>query len=112
MDKSQREHFGELIQTRIKALRTEIAASQSATATVQLDQQMVGRLSRMDAIQQQAMAVAANRRRLAEIQQLQAALARIDEGEFGYCEDCGDEIAPKRLEISPITTRCMSCASG
>lgn len=112
MNPAQQQKFRELIQARISALRDEIAHGQSATATVQLDQQMVGRLSRMDAIQQQAMAKAANQRREAEVQRLKAALVRIGEDEFGYCEDCGEDIDMKRLQIAPTTTRCMSCVSG
>ncbi len=80
--------------------------------TVELDQQSVGRLSRMDALQRQAMAAAQSRRRSAERQRIRAALDRIDAGEFGYCEDCGEEIAPKRLDLDPTVTRCISCASG
>ena len=112
MTPQQQEQFRELIRARILALNEEIDGGKSATDTVQLDQQMVGRLSRMDAMQQQAMAVAANQRRSAEIQHLKATLLRIDDDEFGYCEDCGDDIAIERLEINPTTTRCMSCLSG
>lgn len=112
MNPTKLKHFRELIQARISSLLDEIAVGHAATATVQLDQQMVGRLSRMDAIQQQAMAKAANQRREGEVQRLKAALLRIDEDEFGYCEDCGEDIEHKRLEISPTTTRCMPCLSG
>lgn len=80
--------------------------------TVALDQQSVGRLSRMDALQRQAMAAAQGRRRGAERQRIRAALDRLDEGEFGYCTDCGEEIAPKRLDLDPTVARCISCASG
>ena len=55
---------------------------------VALDQSMVGRLSRMDALQNQAMALEAERRRGVELQRIDAALARIEEGEFGYCAAC------------------------
>ncbi|MFC3118290.1 TraR/DksA family transcriptional regulator [Jhaorihella thermophila] len=79
---------------------------------VQLDQQSVGRLSRMDALQNQAMAKAQQARRDLESRRLRAALARIDEGEFGWCEDCGEEIPIRRLELDPAATRCVSCAAG
>ena len=37
------------------------------------------------------------------------ALTKIDSGEFGICEDCGERIAPKRLEARPETTLCIKC---
>ena len=80
--------------------------------TVMLDQTSVGRLSRMDAMQRQAMAEATHRRRAARQSRIDAALGRMDEGEFGYCTDCGEEIAPKRLELDPTVPTCVSCAKG
>ena len=79
---------------------------------VELDQTRVGRLSRMDALQSQAMAVATERRRSLELTRIAAALQRIDEGEYGYCVACGDEIPVKRLELDPTTTVCVACAAG
>lgn len=80
--------------------------------TVELDQQSVGRLARMDALQNQAMAQAGGRRRAGEARRIAAALARIDDGSFGECGDCGEDIPEKRLEIDPTTPLCVSCASG
>lgn len=79
---------------------------------VELDQQSVGRLSRQDALQQQAMAKAQDTRRLLEIRKIAAALQRIDSGDFGWCEGCGEAIAVKRLEIDPTALLCVNCASG
>ena len=79
---------------------------------VTLQQDSVGRLSRMDAMQQQAMAKAQERRRAAERTRIAAALERIEEGEWGYCAGCGDEIAPRRLEHDPSIATCLACASG
>lgn len=81
-------------------------------AVVELDQQMVGRLSRMDALQQQAMAQATHQRRITEARRLKAALARWEEGEFGYCTDCGDELPTGRLAMDPAVPRCVSCTNG
>ncbi len=78
---------------------------------VTLDQQSVGRLSRMDALQMQAMAQESERRRLHDLARIEAALRRIDEDEYGYCVDCGDEIPIKRLEIDPAATHCVRCAT-
>lgn len=84
--------------------------SAQARETVALDQQSVGRLSRMDALQQQAMAQATERHRAAEITRIDKALIRMDEGEYGICENCGEEIAAKRLEIDPAANLCVRCA--
>ena len=104
--------FRDLINARLTELEAEDALGESGQATVELDQQAVGRLSRMDALQNQAMAKATGARRQAERTRLHAALARMDEGEFGYCEDCGEDIAAGRLRLDPAATRCVSCANG
>ena len=85
--------------------------SKQARQTVTLDQQSVGRLSRMDALQQQAMANATKQRRQTDLLRIKAALERLENDDYGYCENCGQEIAPKRLEIDPLVTRCTHCAS-
>ena len=79
---------------------------------VELDQTSVGRLSRMDAMQVQAMAVATERRRAEEAARVEVAILRIDEEEYGYCISCGEEIAAKRLAVDPTIPTCISCASG
>ncbi len=80
--------------------------------TVALDQQSVGRLSRMDALQQQAMAKATQARRGQMRQRIEAALVRMDEGEFGYCSECGEDIPIKRLDLDPTVPTCITCARG
>ena len=79
-------------------------------APVELDQTRVGRLSRMDAMQQQAMALEADRRRTIELHRIEAALKRIEDGEYGYCLQCGGEIAAKRLDLDPTAPLCINCA--
>jgi DnaK suppressor protein len=81
-----------------------------ADAVVELDQTRQGRLSRMDAMQQQAMAAETARRRALELARIEGALARIESGDFGLCVHCHDEIAPRRLEIDPAATLCIRCA--
>lgn len=84
--------------------------SEDAQSTVMLDQQSVGRLSRMDAMQQQAMAQAQDRARQKERVMIEAALTRIADGEYGYCVECGEEIPQKRLELNPAAALCVRCA--
>ena len=102
--------FHSLLQARRAELLALIDTAAEASATVELDQQVQGRLSRMDAIQGQAMAQATWKRRRMEISQIDAALGRIKEGEFGYCVECGEEIAEKRLRLTPAVARCVECA--
>ena len=87
------------------------ATGDEAAAVVELDQSKVGRLSRMDAMQAQAMAQATANRRALKLRRIQAALERIDAGEYGRCQSCDEEIPPKRLEIDPTTLYCIRCAS-
>ena len=80
------------------------------TRPVQLDQTKVGRLSRMDEIQTQAMSIETERRRKEEILRINSALYRMEIGEYGDCVICGDNIELKRIEIDPATPTCVSCA--
>lgn len=96
---------------RQEALALEDAANADSRDTVELQQDSVGRLSRMDALQQQAMAQATERRRAAERARIKAALERIDEGEWGYCLGCGEEITEARLHHDPSVATCIKCAS-
>jgi len=82
-----------------------------AAAVVELDQTRVGRLSRMDALQGQAMSQARERRREIQLHKIAAALKRIERDDFGYCAECGEEIASKRLEFDPAATLCIDCAN-
>jgi len=77
--------------------------------TVVLDQSRVGRLSRMDAMQAQQMALESARRRQQQMQKIDGALRRLDAGEYGYCFVCGDEIPAQRLAADPTSTRCLAC---
>ena len=112
MEETDLARFRARIIERLAEIDAEDARGREGQATVELDQQAIGRLSRQDALQSQAMARATHARRDIERRRLRAALERIKEGEFGYCEDCGEEIAHARLELDPGTTRCISCASG
>jgi len=92
-------------------LDEEDAISADSRDPVALQQDSVGRLSRMDAMQQQAMAQATQKRRDAEKQRIRAALVRLDEGEWGWCLTCGEEIAQARLRHDPSVGQCVGCAS-
>ena len=84
--------------------------SQESRQTVELDQQSVGRLSRMDAMQQQAMAKAQERNRQLDLQRIEMAFRRIKDGDYGYCAECDEEIPSGRLKVDPMAERCVKCA--
>ena len=105
----------ETMREKLLSLRAEleaIAATCDASAeVVELDQSKVGRLSRMDAMQAQAMAQASAQRREQMLRQITAALGRIDRDEYGDCQTCDESINEKRLDFDPTATLCINCAS-
>lgn len=86
--------------------------AEDARQPVELDQQAVGRLSRMDALQQQAMAQATERARQRDLLRIEMAERRLADDSYGYCEECDGEIPDGRLKIDPMAERCVNCASG
>ena len=101
------------VKAALEAERAEILTASEAHAQdrkpVALDQQAVGRLSRMDALQVQAMAQAQEVRRQGRLSAIDLAFKRAADGEYGECVQCGDDIPAKRLEIDPVTARCIDC---
>ena len=112
MNKSGLNKFRQQILATLADLHSQDDLGEESQRTVTLDQQSVGRLSRMDAMQQQAMAKATQTRRNQMKLRIKNTLARMDEGEFGYCADCGEDIPIKRLELDPTVATCVSCASN
>jgi DnaK suppressor protein len=100
----------ERLEARRAELEEQSRISEEARRTVELDQQSVGRLSRMDAMQQQAMAEAQERTRKRDLARIEQAERRLREGEYGYCLECGEEIPDGRLAIDPMAERCVGCA--
>lgn len=102
------------IRQKLLRLRSELQelekASKEATGPVELDQTRVGRVSRIDAMQLQQMAVESDRRRQHQLLQIESALRRMDTGVYGQCSLCEEEIDPRRLAIDPTNTRCINCA--
>lgn len=87
------------------------AEGEAAAGVVELDQTAVGRLSRMDAMQGQAMSREAGRRRALALQKIAAALRRIDSGDYGYCLSCDEAVAAERLALDPAASLCIDCAN-
>jgi DnaK suppressor protein len=69
----------------------------------------LGRLTRMDAIGQKSINEHALQNAKVRLQKIEAALKRIEDDEYGYCVECGDEISSKRLNAVPESPQCMEC---
>lgn len=104
------------IKEKLLTLKTELenlqAISHSTRKPVMLDQTTVGRLSRMDALQAQAMSHETQRRRGIQIQKIIGALQRIEKDEYGYCLKCDEAIDPKRLDFDLTAFLCIDCAKA
>ena len=104
----------EFFKQRLIALRQELMAmdriGSEAAQPVELDQTRMGRLTRMDALQAQAISVVLKNRRQVQLKQVSAALERIEKDDYGWCTDCGGCIDAKRLEFDPTALFCIACA--
>lgn len=109
MDDAVIEQFRVQLQELKAELQANEETSRDSTMPVELDQTRVGRLSRMDAMQGQQMAREVARRRQRQLVRIEAALRRMDAGEFGACYVCGVEIDLRRLAADPASTRCIKC---
>lgn len=110
-DSKQLSNFQTQLLTLKKTLLEDNLSGESATQIVELDQSSVGRLSRMDAMQGQAMAQENERRRIHKLTLIDAALKRISNNDFGICISCDEKIVIKRLEFDPTATLCIECAN-
>jgi len=105
------DRFRKLLHQQRKEILEVLESGKSAAGTVKLDQTSVGRLSRMDALQSQAMLQEATRRREQLLQDIDESLSKIESGDYGTCEQCGEEIAEKRLLFNPTVLYCIGCSS-
>ncbi len=102
--------FFKQLEAKKLALESLIISAKSSANAVELDQAKIGRLSRMDAIQRQAMAIETERRRKLDLRRVEAAIERLKSGDFGYCIVCDEKIPIKRLKFDPACTTCIKCA--
>jgi len=109
------ESFDADIRGRLLKLREELEAvaetGEQSSEVVELDQSRVGRLSRMDAMQAQAMSQASGRRREETLQRITASLARLESGDYGICQACEEPVDDKRLQFEPTAMLCIGCAT-
>lgn len=100
--------FSALLQGLREELRVSLKPLADAARTVDLDEP-IGRLTRVDALQQQSMAKANRQSAQVRLRQIEAALKRIDTGTYGDCQDCGEPIGGARLDVRPEAFLCIGC---
>ena len=112
LNDEQLEQQRELLLTLQAELEASIAGGAERTKPVKLSQDSVGRLSRMDAMQHQQMAKATKRQMELRLRQVKKALRLFDDGEYGFCQECGEAIGLKRLTVRPEAPFCIECQSA
>jgi DnaK suppressor protein len=96
----------------LRKLKRSLKVAEESLKPVTLDQQSVGRLSRMDAMQSQAMSQRLEARDLERLERLRRTLERLESGDFGVCTGCGGDIGFERLSIFPETESCGQCGGS
>ena len=109
LTREQRAELARDLEAALAALEEEMAALESLTAPVAPDR-AIGRLSRLEAINEKSVNEAALRSAQVRARRIRAALARIDEEDFGDCSGCGEPIPIARLRSVPGTRLCVPCA--
>ncbi|MFT5354150.1 MAG: DnaK suppressor protein [Polyangiales bacterium] len=111
---------GELGEEELHAFRDALLALEASLLVslehvedeaVELDQTRMGRLSRIDAIQQQQMSAAGRRGQELRLSQVRSALERMTRDEYGACVSCEEPIAQRRLNARPEAPLCLLCQS-
>lgn len=103
------EHFRKRLQDLAEEISNDLAANKDDAGIVELDTS-IGRLSRMDAMQNQQMALELRRRRENQLLRIKNAFKRMDKGQYGKCGKCGKPIDEARLEVFPDVVTCVACA--
>jgi len=93
------------------ALEGTLRTTSELAQTVELDQTAVGRISRVDALQQQAMASEQRKRNQLRLRQVAVALQTFEDDAYGDCKKCGESIGYRRLQALPESPCCVPCMS-
>lgn len=93
------------------SLEASVASSADSVKPVDLDEP-IGRLSRMELMQQQHTATATRESARTRLAQVNTALRHVDEGEYGACVECEEPIGYRRLSAQPESQLCLGCKSS
>ena len=109
MEQERMDHYRERLLEIEAEICQALSSVEESTGPVAPDP-AIGRLTRMDAMQAQQMAMDLKRRHEARLHQVRLALERIAGGDYGVCSRCEEEIGAARLEVRPETRLCIQCA--
>jgi DnaK suppressor protein len=109
VDPAALDGFRRRLEARRDELARLIAQGHESDAPVAPDR-AIGRLTRQDALQQQAMAAALVRRYAHELRRVEGALEALEAGTYGLCQRCDEPIALARLQAMPYAALCVRCA--
>ncbi len=107
---SQLSELRDELERQLRKLTKSMSVTDEALKTVELDQTAVGRLSRMDSLQNQGLAKGLRERESVKLALIQEALKRLEEGSYGHCTACGGEVPFQRLLIFPESATCSACS--
>tara|TARA_Y100001934_G_scaffold13034_1_gene15979 strand:+ start:583 stop:912 length:330 start_codon:yes stop_codon:yes gene_type:complete len=109
MDVDRLAYFRKRLEDLEQEIREDMDANPEDSGVVELDSS-IGRLSRMDALQNQQMALELKRRQENQLLRIENAFKRLAKGQYGLCGKCKKPIEEDRLEVFPDTVSCVRCA--
>jgi DnaK suppressor protein len=109
LSKAQREELQSELERQLARLQKSMKVTDEAMRTVELDQTTVGRLSRMDSLQNQSLSKGLREREVVQLSQIREALARVQAGTYGLCAACDGPIPFERLYVFPEAPECAGC---
>ena len=109
LSQQQFEELQSILQKLQSELQEQLQLSKTATAAVTLDQTLLGRVSRMDAMQQQSVALSTKEKAQTRLRKVNIALSAIASGDYGYCARCDEGIGYGRLKAQPEARLCIAC---
>ena len=109
MDVDRLAYFRKRLEDLEREIREDMNTNPEDSGVVELDSS-IGRLSRMDALQNQQMALELKRRQENQLLRIENAFKRLTKGHYGLCGKCKKPIEEDRLEVFPDTVSCVRCA--
>jgi len=109
MTGAEKEELRQAMLQKMERLKEDILDLEELTKPI-APENAIGRVSRMDAINNRSVNEAALRQARVKLAKLENAISKIDEPDFGKCSRCGQPIPIKRILFMPESTRCVNCA--